>query len=96
MAKFDINPGDLIEWTYSYNNKLVVKYETLWSTIENKFVPIGSEMIHACVACDSIAYAWYNKKGLFRARFSDTPYRPHSKSRIELLGYRVIPRERKT
>jgi len=71
MTKFDFKPGDLIEWVYEYNNKLVNEYETLWSTITNKHVPIGRELIHMCISCDNKTYSWLNERGLFSAYVMD-------------------------
>ena len=62
-----IKPGDLIEWIYTREKRLVIADETLWSRIENSYVPIGSNLVHICVAVDDEAYSWLNEKGLFHA-----------------------------
>jgi hypothetical protein len=67
----NIKPGDLIEWAYLRTRSLVCKNETLWSSVDEKWVPIGSELTHLCVSCDGKIITWLNEKGLFRAREDD-------------------------
>jgi len=76
MQKLNIKPGDLIEWVYKNDHVLVHKDEILWSTIEEKYVPIGSSLIHMCVSCDDETYSWLNKRGLFSVRCDDGWQRP--------------------
>jgi len=57
MAKFDFKPGDLIEWVYMHNHKLVVGDEKLWSKIDNDWIPIGSKYIHMCISVDDDVYS---------------------------------------
>jgi hypothetical protein len=67
----NIKPGDLIEWVYRTKNETVCKDETLWSSQEQKWVPIGSGLTHKCVFCDEKTYKWSNQRGLFRAHVDD-------------------------
>jgi len=59
MTKFDIKPGDLIEWVYEGERiiKRIVTDETLWSTIENRYVSIGSKCFHLCIYNDGETYS---------------------------------------
>ena len=67
-----MRPGDLIEWTYTHNNQLVVKREMLWSTPMNRWVPIGSGLVHTIVSIDKKRIAWLNEEGCFHACVNDT------------------------
>jgi hypothetical protein len=70
----NIKPGDLIEWVYRHNKKIVVEDEHLLSSVEDEWVPIGRELTHLCVSCDEKTYAWLNEKGLFLASVGDSSY----------------------
>jgi hypothetical protein len=83
----NVKPGDLIEWVKDYNRQLVCENETLWSSVDEKWVPIGPELTHLCVSCDSDTLTWLNEKGLFRAYVGDGVAR----LRRPLLGL-VVPR----
>jgi len=90
MRKLDFKPGDLIEWVNKANGKLVVENEMLWSTIEEHWIPVGSNLVHLCTSVDSKMYSWLNEKGLFHAHVDD----------IASLTYRyfsskAIPRTRR-
>jgi hypothetical protein len=65
----DLTPGDIIEWTYKSNNSLVPQDETLWSTPEDRWVPIGLQSLLVWVTDKE--YAWITPKGLFHARRND-------------------------
>jgi len=90
VQKFDIKPGDLIEWTYKYNNKLVVENEILWSSIEKRYIPIGSKYVHMCIDLNDETYSWLNEKGLFRACVDDMPGHGYVDRRSA-----VVPRTRR-
>jgi hypothetical protein len=66
-----MKPGDMIEWTYKISRHLVPEGDTLWSTVEERYVPIGGEMVHFLVSIDDETYSWINEKGLFHARVDD-------------------------
>lgn len=66
-----MKPGDLIEWTYREDSLIVLHDEVMWSTIEKRYVPIGSGMVHMLVDLDSRSYVWLNFHGSFRAHFCD-------------------------
>jgi hypothetical protein len=65
-----MKPGDFIEWTYKSNNSLVPPGETLWSTLERRWVPIGLTSLLVWITDEE--YAWLTPKGLFHARRDDT------------------------
>ena len=71
-----MKPGDLIEWTFCDNGKVVGKSGGLWSTIENRWVPIGGTMCHLLVSIDEKTYSWLNDKGLFHAHVDDDDVSP--------------------
>jgi len=71
MAKLNIKPGDLIEWVYEYDSFLAVEGEELYSSIEKRYVPIGSNLVHMCIDIDDETYSWLNEKGLFHAHVDD-------------------------
>jgi hypothetical protein len=64
-----MKPGDLIKWYYDHNNEIVRTNEELWSSLMQKWVPIGivSTLLHQ----DNKTYSWINSKGCFRARVDD-------------------------
>jgi hypothetical protein len=66
-----MKPGDIIEWIYTHDRSLVSQDETLWSTLERRFVPIGLQSLLVWVTDEE--YAWLTPKGLFHARRDDTP-----------------------
>jgi len=90
MAKLNIKPGDVIEWIYTCDNELVVKDETLYSSIERNYVPIGSNLFHVCISIDDETYSWLNKNGLFRTRTDET-----TGGFGRAASTRVVPRVRK-
>jgi hypothetical protein len=85
-----VKPGDLIEWAFT-DGKPVLADETLWSSTEKKWVPIGSSMTHLCVSCDDKIITWLNEKGLFRAREDDTRVARRRRGRRRT----VVPRSRR-
>jgi len=81
MAKSPkIKPGDMIEWVYEHDGWRVADNEELWSRIEERWVPIGRELVHLCINYDDKTISWLNEKGLFRARVDDTVLLPSSRS----------------
>jgi hypothetical protein len=64
-------PGDMIEWAYTANDKVVRKDEELWSSTMIQWVPIGHPAL--LVHVDEHTYSWLTPKGLFHARVDDTP-----------------------
>ena len=67
-----MKPGDMIEWVHKFSGHLVHEDETLWSSTEERFVPIGSEMFHFLVSINDETFSWLNEKGLFHACVGDT------------------------
>ena len=67
-----MKPGDMIEWTYKHSGELVHKDEILWSSVMERFVPVGSEMFHFLVSINDETFSWLNEKGLFHACVGDT------------------------
>lgn len=65
----------MIEWTYKVSKTLVGKNEQLWSAVEERYVPVGSGMIHLLVSINDETYSWLNKRGLFHARVGDSERR---------------------
>jgi len=84
-----MKPGDMIEWTHKTSGVLVRKDETLWSSTEERFVPICNEMVHFLVSIDDKTYSWLNEKGLFHARVDDSAFGGQIKG-----GDGVVPRTR--
>jgi len=80
-----MKPGDFIEWTYKSNNSLVPPGETLWSTLERRWVPIGLTSLLVWITDEE--YAWLTPKGLFHARRDDTQVIARLDSRFP-----VVPR----
>ena len=76
-----MKPGDIIEWTYEYNNKPVARREILWSTCMNRWAPIGSGLVHVLVSIDKEQISWLNEEGCFYARVNDTSVLPVQVSR---------------
>ena len=66
-----MKPGDLIEWTYRYNDKVVANEEFIWSSIEDRFVQIGGRGI-ILIAIDDETITWLHPRGCFRSRRDDT------------------------
>jgi len=89
MTKFDIKPGDLIEWVYKHNNELVIEHEILWSTIEKAWVPIGRNLVHLCTSVDGKTYSLLNEEGLFRAHVDDETRYPN-----DAYSGQIVPRVR--
>ena len=69
-----MKPGDLIEWAYKSDGKVVHPHEELWSSIEKRYVPIGG--LHLFVSNVDGTLTWLplgeNCKGLLHAREADT------------------------
>ena len=72
-----MKPGDFIEW--SWNGTLLARDEKLWSTVEERYVPIGE--VALLVSMTSTEYTWLNSKGLFTAHASDQGYDKKMKCR---------------
>ena len=83
-----MRPGEIIEWAYKYSGEPVTK-EKLWSSVEDRWVPIGSELMHVLVSIDDETMTWMNEKGLFHARVDDTRRGPLRQSTAP-----VVPRAR--
>jgi hypothetical protein len=77
-----MKPGDFIEWTYKSNNSLVSPGETLWSTLERRWVPIGLTSLLVWITDEE--YAWLTPR-LFHARRDDT-------ESFNRFSARVVPR----
>lgn len=85
-----MKPGDMIEWVHKASAKLVDKDETLWSTVEGRYVPIGSETVHFLVSIDDETFSWLNEKGLFHALVDDTAH----VGSLDIGAHLVVPRTR--
>ena len=81
--------GDMIEWMYKFSGELVHKDETLWSSVMERFVPVGSEMVHFLVSVNDETYSWINENGLFHARVDDAERRAGVSA-----GSGIVPRTR--
>lgn len=81
--------GDMIEWVSKFTGELVNKRSRLWSTVEGRYVPIGSEMVHFLVSINNETFSWLNEKGLFHALVDDTSTPPRSPR-----WWAVVPRAR--
>ena len=81
--------GDMIEWTYKHSGELVREDETLWSSMMERFVPIGGEAVHFLVFVNDETYSWLNENGLFHARVDDPVAGPGYESALV-----VVPRTR--
>ena len=84
-----MKPGDMIEWVSKFSGELVHKRSRLWSTVEGRYVPIGSEMVHFLVSINNETFSWLNEKGLFHARVDDSAFGGQIKG-----GDGVVPRTR--
>lgn len=67
-----MKPGDVIEWVYVNTCRVVEAHEWLFSTIERRYAPIGSGMVHILIAHDDESLTWLNADGLFSALVSDS------------------------
>jgi len=65
-----MRPGDFIEWTYKNTDNLVTQDDALWSTLENRWVPIGLQSLLIWIT--DAEYGWLTPDGLFHARRDDT------------------------
>lgn len=66
-----IVPGDIIEWVYKRDGSILIEDETLWSTPMNRWVPIGSRLVHTLVSINDERITWLNEEGLFCAYVDD-------------------------
>ena len=64
-----MRPGDFIEWTYKNTDNLVTQDDALWSTLENRWVPIGLQSLLIWIT--DAEYGWLTPDGLFHARRDD-------------------------
>ncbi len=64
-----MDTGDILKWTYLDKQRWepVPEEEWLWSTLENRYVPIGSGLVHFLVYIDSVKISWMNALGYFEA-----------------------------
>ena len=84
-----MKPGDMIEWVSKFSGELVHKRSRLWSTVEGRYVPIGSEMVHFLVSINDETFSWLNEKGLFHTCVGDTKWL------VVFQGFQaVVPRVR--
>ena len=67
-----MQPGDMIEWVYKQTNEFIAEDETLWSTLMQRYVPIGSNFVHILISIDNEQLTWLNEEGCFHARMDDT------------------------
>lgn len=67
-----MNKGDVIVWTYCDQRREVVDgRETVWSTTENRFVPIGGALVHFLTSVEGMKISWMNALGHFSALVND-------------------------
>ena len=67
-----MDKGDVIVWSYCDRRREVVgESETVWSTTENRFVPIGGALIHFLTSVEGIKISWMNALGHFSALVND-------------------------
>jgi hypothetical protein len=45
VVKWDVKPGDLIEWVYSTNRETVSNHCTIWSSTMKERINISNEML---------------------------------------------------
>ena len=84
-----MNPGDLFDWAYKYNNERVRENEQLWSSTMNQWVPIGGPEPMLCIGITDEMIVWLSASGLFHARVDDT-----SSRRFMANPQEVVPRAR--
>jgi hypothetical protein len=82
-----MKPGDFIEWVYKSDNVVVPHDEMLWSTLMQKWVPIGG--LNLLVALTGDTMVWLNNKGLFHASADDA-----ESDTAPSGAYRIVPRQR--
>ena len=82
-----MQPGDQIEWAYKRDGSIVIEHDMLWSTPMNRWVPIGSGLVHTLVSIDGEQIMWLNREGCFHARVDDI-----MAARGVFSGLRVLPR----
>ena len=63
----NVKPGDFIEWVHE--GIKCDPEETLWSSIEEAYVPIG--LLSVLLWIKPSEYAWLTSRGVYRAQFSD-------------------------
>lgn len=80
-----MRPGDFIEWTYKNTDNLVTQDDALWSTLENRWVPIGLQSLLIWIT--DAEYGWLTPDGLFHARRDDT-----SRSNPRCHTHSAVPR----
>jgi hypothetical protein len=83
--KDNVKPGDLIEWAYRRDGKPVSEDEELWSSVEQRWVPIGPDLTHLCVSRDGKTITWLNEKGLFRVHKDDITTYKSFPTRVEVV-----------
>ena len=83
----DLVPGDIVEWAYKRDGSIVIEHDMLWSTPMNRWVPIGSGLVHTLVSIDGEQIMWLNREGCFHARVDDI-----MAARGVFSGLRVLPR----
>ena len=64
-------PGDQIEWFYADNDERDQPGELLWSSIDEKYVPIGSSLVHTLISIEDEDITFMNPRGIFKVRTND-------------------------
>jgi len=67
-----IKPGDLIQWVYDVDKQPVNAGVEIYSTIDQRWCYVGSEVLHLCIAVFEDTIVWFNDKGLFHAHVADS------------------------
>ncbi len=82
-----LRPGDLVEWVTQARGTPVDRQAVLWSTPLQRYVPIGSALVHLLIAVHDGGLLWVNSEGLFEASTLDT-----EAGRVEVGTARVAVR----
>ncbi len=67
-----LKPGDIIEWVTQARGTSVDRDAVLWSTPLERYVSIGSALVHLLIAIHDGGLLWLNSEGLFESSASDT------------------------
>ena len=70
-APHGLRPGDAIEWVCHNREVPVLADEEMFSSMENWWTKIGSELFHVVVAVGDDSLTWVNRRGVFTAKYDD-------------------------
>jgi len=61
----NMKPGDMIEWRYESSDKPIARDEYVWSSVMNRWLPIGG--VHLLISRDNDELTWlYTSAGATR------------------------------